>query len=740
MSCISHINLCPDFGDTENVLLQKILQSLNAGGGSGGAGVSGLSVNGGPFQTGQVSIVTGGGGVTSVNGDSGPAVLLDSGDIPEASNLYFTTARVRATDLTGLVIVGGAVSAADTILDALGKFQFRVDALETGASGPFVLRAGDSMTGPLLQAAGTAGAPSFSFTADTDTGIYSSIADRVQFSAGGVLVFSIRSGAVGLAQDTGYFFLGTSETVRLYRDGVGSMGQRSGVTPQRFRVYETFTSTSIYSRVALSSESSLFRLYTEAAGGATLRSLQVGTGESSGTDIAGMDTLHHGGQNTGAGIPGALVFQTGSVGASGAGVSALTTRLTVAHDAVTATVPFLGIAGTAALPAFSFSSDSNTGIFSVAADDLGFSTGGVQRLMISTTALTSTLSILGPDGTAAAPAFSFSSDPNTGIFQTGVADTLGVSTGGVVRVTLDTVNFVSTLPILGPAGTAALPTFSFSADPNTGIYNSAADTLAFSTGGVVRQTLSTTTLTSTLPERGPDGTAAAPSYSFTSETNTGMYRSAAGTLSFSTLGASRLDLSATSIITWASIFGVNGSASFPAFSFLSDVNTGMLSVGADLLGFSAGGTTRLTLSTTTLTSTVPFLGPAGTASLPTFSFSGDPNTGLYNVGADQIGLSTNGVLRVTYNTTDAIFAAGYRLAFSSGTNQRAGNATLVAGTVTVANTSVTGNTIVLITRKTSGGTIGLAITYTVSTGVSFTINSDSAIDTSTFSYFLIEVP
>lgn len=80
------------------------------------------------------------------------------------------------------------------------------------------------------------------------------------------------------------------------------------------------------------------------------------------------------------------------------------------------------------------------------------------------------------------------------------------------------------------------------------------------------------------------------------------------------------------------------------------------------------------------------------------------------------------------------------LSIVSGANQRAGNAVLVAGTVTVNNTTVTANTIVMLTRKTAGGTPGTLITYTVSAGTSFTINSDSALDTSTFSYFLIEVP
>lgn len=90
----------------------------------------------------------------------------------------------------------------------------------------------------------------------------------------------------------------------------------------------------------------------------------------------------------------------------------------------------------------------------------------------------------------------------------------------------------------------------------------------------------------------------------------------------------------------------------------------------------------------------------------------------------------------TRNITQSVAAL---LTITAGTNQRAGNAVLVEGTVTVGNTTVTANTIVMLTRKTSGGTIGTAITYTVSAGTSFTITSDSVLDTSTFSYMLIEV-
>lgn len=64
--------------------------------------------------------------VASVNGQTGTVVLTTS-NISEGSNLYFTTARVLATVLSGLSLaVGTAVTAADTILVAIGKLQKQI--------------------------------------------------------------------------------------------------------------------------------------------------------------------------------------------------------------------------------------------------------------------------------------------------------------------------------------------------------------------------------------------------------------------------------------------------------------------------------------------------------------------------------------------------------------------------------------------------------------------------------------
>jgi hypothetical protein len=73
---------------------------------------------------------------------------------------------------------------------------------------------------------------------------------------------------------------------------------------------------------------------------------------------------------------------------------------------------------------------------------------------------------------------------------------------------------------------------------------------------------------------------------------------------------------------------------------------------------------------------------------------------------------------------------------TTGTSPNAGNAVLVAGTKTVATTSVTAATIIMMTRKTAGGTVGTSLTYTLNPGVSFTITSNNVLDTSTISWIL----
>lgn len=83
---------------------------------------------------------------------------------------------------------------------------------------------------------------------------------------------------------------------------------------------------------------------------------------------------------------------------------------------------------------------------------------------------------------------------------------------------------------------------------------------------------------------------------------------------------------------------------------------------------------------------------------------------------------------------------GGGLAVKEGTNGRSGVATLVAGTVTVANTSVTATTRIQLTAQSLGTvTAPKALAVTARTaGTSFTITSADATDTSVVAWFLVE--
>lgn len=102
----------------------------------------------------------------------------------------------------------------------------------------------------------------------------------------------------------------------------------------------------------------------------------------------------------------------------------------------------------------------------------------------------------------------------------------------------------------------------------------------------------------------------------------------------------------------------------------------------------------------------------------------------------NMGMPAELATRLGYTSTTRTESIPFPVQFPS---TRCGEATLVGGTVTVANTSITAKSIVLMSRKTTGGTLG-HLNFSVSAGVSFTITSSSGTETSVISYVIIERP
>ena len=85
-----------------------------------------------------------------------------------------------------------------------------------------------------------------------------------------------------------------------------------------------------------------------------------------------------------------------------------------------------------------------------------------------------------------------------------------------------------------------------------------------------------------------------------------------------------------------------GTAAAPSISFLSDANTGIFSPGADQLAVATNGVARLTTSTTAISSSLAIDHPLGAVGTPSITFTGDLNTGLYSPGADTLAFVEGG--------------------------------------------------------------------------------------------------
>jgi len=81
-----------------------------------------------------------------------------------------------------------------------------------------------------------------------------------------------------------------------------------------------------------------------------------------------------------------------------------------------------------------------------------------------------------------------------------------------------------------------------------------------------------------------DGDVTDPTYSFSGDTDTGMYLGASNQIAFTTEGIQRMTMSANGL-------GVQplGTTAFPSISFTTDSNTGIYSAGADILNLAGGG-------------------------------------------------------------------------------------------------------------------------------------------------------
>src|SRR2546430_403022 len=83
-------------------------------------------------------------------------------------------------------------------------------------------------------------------------------------------------------------------------------------------------------------------------------------------------------------------------------------------------------------------------------------------------------------------------------------------------------------------------------------------------------------------------------------------------------------------------------------------------------------------------------------------------------------------------------AAGQKLHMKNGPNASFGTATLSIGSINVATTAVTTNSVIFLADQTPAGTLGFLGLGGIRAGSGFTILSSNVLDVSTVAWFIIE--
>lgn len=455
--------------------------------------------------------------------------------------------------------------------------------------------------------------------------------------------------------------------------------------------------------------------------------------------------------------------------------------------------------GTAAAPSLSFTSDPDTGMYRVGANNLGVAAAGglvsdwnaagmdMNALPITNIgnagtdfdtsggltiagAFTPTGVLAAPDGAVGAPSVTFASDTDNGLYRVGT-NNVGMAAGGVLvsdwtatsldmnalpvlnvgnaGTDFDTSGGLSTAGNITPtgvlaasAGAVGAPSVSFAGDPDGGLYSVGANNVGIAAGGVLVSDWNATSLDmNALPvlnigNAGTDfdtsgglttagnitptgllaasaGAVGGPSISFAGDPDGGLYSVgannvglAAGGVLVSDWTATSLDMNALPVLNIGNagtdfdasgglstagnitptgvLAAADGAVGGPSISLATDPDTGLYAVGANNLGVAAGGVLVSDWTATSLdmnalpilnignagtdfdtsgglstagniTPTGVLAASAGAVGAPSISFAGDPDSGLYNIGANNIGLVVNGAALWDYSGVETSF-------------------------------------------------------------------------------------
>lgn len=223
------------------------------------------------------------------------------------------------------------------------------------------------------------------------------------------------------------------------------------------------------------------------------------------------------------------------------------------------------------------------------------------------------------------------------------------------------------------------------------------------------------------------GAGTAPRFEFDGQSDTGLTAGTEATEFYTNFGQTRQHASNTTISTQRD-FRITGSM----HSFATAGGTITNAAAFSIDNFAQAGTNATITNGSGLY--IPSQAVAGTVT-NAYGINVVAPTGAGTL--NQAALFTGDVAITSGNLL--VNTAGKGLSIKSGSNARIGTGTLTAGTVTIANTSVTANTRVFLQDTTSGGLTNVGVLTAVTTaGTGFVVTSTLALDTSTFNWMLVE--
>lgn len=289
--------------------------------------------------------------------------------------------------------------------------------------------------------------------------------------------------------------------------------------------------------------------------------------------------------------------------------------------------------GTAADPVIALGGEANTGLYTPGTAIVGITAGGSRGAQVSMTG------VQVPDGSAARPSITFINDNDVGLFYGG--PDLGVAVNGS-----QIASFYQNGLLNNITGTNLIPSYSWNGKTNSGMYidgPAGGPTVSISVNSVEGLRVSQTGV------RVPAGSMTVPSVSFIGDSDTGLYRSSLGetTVTANSNNALRVNQSLVEVQS-AQLWVQNGDASAPGYSFTNSIDSGLYWDGTGV-NVSVENSKVLLISPTG-----PQL-PFGTAANPSLSFIADPDTGLYRVQDNNIGIAAGGSNGATISAT-GVFA------------------------------------------------------------------------------------